>query len=113
MSFLAKWIFGKSAAPAGLRPHRTVEVALPYDAAYDRVLDAIDRTLGANVAVDDRKNGFVEASFGTVNSERVRCRIETIDASHTAVHVEAYFPPSAIVRERSLAVDALAGALAI
>jgi hypothetical protein len=112
MSFIAKWLFGKPKAVAGLRPHRDVELALAFDPAYDRVLAAVDATLGANVAVDDRKAGFIEAAFGLVNSERIRCRIESIDATHTAVHVEAYFPAGAAVRERSQAVDALADALA-
>lgn len=113
MSFITKWLFGKRHERAGLRPHRDVEIAAAYDVAYDRVLAAIDRVLGANLAVDDRKGGFVEAAFGTVNSERIRCRLDAIDATHTSVRVEAYFPAGATVHTSSQAVDALADALAI
>lgn len=111
MSFLARWLFGKPSATAGLRPHRDVMLALGYGDAYARVLESIELALGAYVAVDDRKTGFIEAAFGLVNSERVRCTLQPIDDDRTSVRIEAFFPAGAQVRETSQAVDALADML--
>lgn len=110
--FLLKWLgFGKPAPAVGLRPHRDVELPVDYDTAYARVLSAIELTLGANISIDDRRSGLVEAAFGLVNSERVRCTFDRLDASCTRVRVEAFFPAGAIVQSNSRAVDALADAL--
>jgi hypothetical protein len=112
MSFIMRWLgFAKPKPAVGLRPHRDVDLTLDYDAAHARVLSAIELTLGANVTIDDRRAGFVEAAFGIVNSERVRCTIERVDASKTHVRIEAFFPAGAIVQSNSRAVDALADAL--
>ena len=112
MTFILKWLgYGKPASALGLRPHRDVELPLDYDAAYARVLSAIELTLGANVTIDDRRTGFVEAAFGLVNNERVRCTLECIDASHTRVRIEAFFPAGATVQSHSRAVDALVDTL--
>lgn len=112
MISLLKWLgLRKPAAAVGLRPHRDVELPVDYDAAYARVLSAIELTLGANVTVDDRRRGFIEAAFGLVNSERVRCTFERLDTACTRVRVEAFFPAGAIVPSHSRAVDALADAL--
>lgn len=110
--FLLKWLgIGKAAPSIGLRPHRDVEMPLDFDSTYARVLSAIELTLGANVTVDDRRTGFIEAAFGLVNNERIRCTVERVDASSTRVRVEAFFPAGALVRSRSPAVDALADTL--
>jgi hypothetical protein len=110
--FLLRWLgFGKPAPAIGLRPHRDVELPVDYDAAYARVLSAVELTLGANVTIDDRRAGFLEAAFGVVNSERVRCSFERIDAACTRVRIEAFFPAGANVQSRSRAVDALADTL--
>lgn len=112
MSFLRRWLdLTKNRQRVGLRPYRDVVVDAGYDSAYDRVLGAIERVLGANVAAADRNGGTIEASFGLVNSERVRCTLQRLD-DRTAVRVEAFFPAGAVVRERSRAVNALADALA-
>jgi hypothetical protein len=95
----------------GLRPHREVVVSLGLDAAYERVLDAFVRILGANVYVDDRATSSIEAGFGTVNQERVRASLRSDGATHTRIHIEAYYPAGSGSRERSLAVEALADAL--
>jgi hypothetical protein len=111
--FLMRWLgFGKPAPAVGLRPHRDVELPLDYDAAYAKVLSAIELTLGANVTVDDRRTGCIEAAFGLVNNERVRCRLERSDASHTHVRIEAFFPAGASIQSRSRAVEALGDSLA-
>ena len=112
MSFIFKWLgLGKPAPAIGLRPHRNVELPVNYDTAYARVLSAIELTLGANVTIDDRHSGLLEAAFGLVNNERVRCSFERVDASHTRVRIEAFFPAGASVPSRSRTVDALADAL--
>lgn len=112
MSFIMRWLGLAKPAPAvGLRPHRDVELPLDYDTAYARVLSAIELTLGANVTIDDRRAGFVEAAFGLVNNERVRCTLERLGASHTSVRIEAFFPAGATVQSSSRAVDALADTL--
>lgn len=112
MAFLMKWLgFGKPAPAVGLRPHRDVELSLDYDSAYDRVLSAIELTLGANISIDDRRTGFIEAAFGLVNNERVRSTLERVDASRTRVRIEAFFPAGATVQSHSRAVDALADSL--
>jgi hypothetical protein len=100
MSFLLRWLGRKENPRIGLRPHKNVELPLPFDAAYDRVL-------GAYISIDDRRAGFVEAAFGLVNNERVRCSLERIGDDRTSVRVEAFFPAGAVVPERSPAVDAL------
>lgn len=108
MSFLKRWLTKKASPRVGLRPHRIVALPLDYDAAYDRVLSAIELALGAYISIDDRIGGLVEAAFGTVNNERVRCTFDRISDRQTAVRVEAFFPAGAAVPERSAAVEALA-----
>ncbi|MDE2481949.1 MAG: hypothetical protein KGN02_07145 [bacterium] len=111
MSFIRKWLKPETSARIGLRPHRTVEVPLAYDAAYRRVLEAIEITLGANVTIDDRAGRMIEAGFGLVRSERIRVSFDIVDAERTSVRIEAFFAAGMTVPERSLAVDALAQAI--
>ncbi len=95
----------------GLRPHRTVSVPLGVDAAYERVLDAFARVLGANIYVDDRVAATIEGGFGTVNQERVRVTFHPESAVQTSVSIEALYPAGVERPEHSPAVDALADAL--
>ncbi len=111
MSFFLKWLKPQTSSRIGLRPHRVVELPLAYEAAYSRVLEAIEVTLGANVYIDDRKGRFIEAGFGLVNNERVRATFESESDSLTRVRIEAYFPAGAKIPEKSSAVDALAKTL--
>lgn len=112
MSFLLRWLdLKRDRRPVGLHPHREFVMNVDYDRAYDRILAAMERTLGANVALDDRRGGTVEAAFGLVNSERVRCTLRATGAARTEVCVEAFFPAGS-ARPNSAAVDALADALA-
>jgi hypothetical protein len=111
VSFIRRWLnLAQDRQRVGLRPHRDVALRLDYDAAYDRVLAAIESALGAYVAIDDRRGGTIEAAFGLVNNERVRCRLQRA-GDVTAVRIEAFFPAGSAVHERSAAVDALADAL--
>lgn len=112
MSFILRWLgFEKPKTRIGLRPHHDVEVPLRYDDAYDRVLDAMLTVLGANVTLDDRRSGTIEAAFGLVNNERIRCTFSRNDEARTAVKIEALFPVGSAIPEHSRAVDALARAL--
>ncbi|MDP9024916.1 MAG: hypothetical protein M3N13_06075 [Candidatus Eremiobacteraeota bacterium] len=111
MSFILKWLRPQTSFRIGLRPHRTVQLDLGFDAAYERVLAEIEGTLGANVYVDDRAGKIIEAGFGLINNERVRTTLEEIDTTHTAVRIEAFYLPGAAIPEKSSAVEALASAL--
>ncbi len=111
MSFLLKWLRPGTTANVGLRPHRDVTLALAYDDAYARVLEAIDTTLGANVTIDDRRGGTIEAGFGVINSERVRVTLERAGEASTLARVEAFYAAGASVPPKSRAVEALADAL--
>jgi hypothetical protein len=111
MSFILKWLRPETSSRIGLRPHRDVELAMPYDEAYDRVRSEIDATLGATVYIDDRAGKLIEAGFGLVRSERIRCSFEIGDGA-TNIRIEAFFAAGAAVPERSAAVDALAQSIA-
>jgi hypothetical protein len=113
MKFLTRWLgFERPGARVGLRPYRDVELSLDFAAAYARCRTAIDAVLGATVFAGDEKTGFIEAGFGLVNSERLRCTLSPIDAGHTAIRIEAFFPAGVDVPASSRNVDALADALA-
>lgn len=111
MSFLLRWLRPETSAKVGLRPHREVTLALHYDAAYTRVLEALDAALGANVTIDDRRTGLIEAGFGLINSERVRVSLERSGESSTLVRIEAFYAAGVAVPEKSRSVEALADAL--
>jgi len=95
----------------GLRPHREVSLPVSVDAAYERVLDAFDRVLGANIYVDDRTAGAIEGGFGTVNQERVRVTLRATSATQTGLSIEAHYPAGVERPQHSAAVDALADAI--
>jgi hypothetical protein len=71
----------------------------------------MEATLGANVYVDDPQGRLMEAGFGLVRSERIRCTFEPSGPASTRVRIEALFPAGAEIPERSAAVEALAQAI--
>ena len=101
----------RRSATLGLRPHREVSLPVSVDAAYERVLDAFDRVLGANIYLDDRAAGAIEGGFGTVNQERVRVTLRATSATQTGLSIEAHYPAGVERPQHSAAVDALADAL--
>jgi hypothetical protein len=111
MSFLLKWLRPPTSSRIALRPQRTLELPVAYEALYDRVLDALRVKLGANVYVDDRAGRSIEAGFGLVNSERLRVSFDVTDASRTVARIEAIFPAGMSVPPRSASLDALADAI--
>ena len=107
-----KWLgVGKPPPRVGLRPHRVLELRGTVEASREQILDALLRVLGANVYQDDVAGATIEAGFGLVNNERIRCTFEPVDPAHTQVRIEAFFPAGAKIPEQSRAVDALAAAL--
>ena len=111
MSFIARWLnLTRDRRPVGLRPHREIELDAGYDDARARVLQGIEVALGAYVAAN--RDAVVEAAFGLVNNERVRCTLERSGETQTRVRIEAYFPAGSAVREHSRAVEVLADYLA-
>jgi hypothetical protein len=111
MSFILRWLRGSAKKPVGLRPHRDVEIAGDYDTVYGRVLEAIEVEIGANISFDDRRDGTIEAAFGLVNNERIRCTVYRIDDARTGVRIEAMYPAGVEIPQYSRAVDALAEGL--
>jgi len=111
VSFIRKWLRPETTAKIGLRPHRNITLEATYDEAYSRVLEALDATLGANVTIDDRKGGLIEAAFGLINSERVRVSFDREADGRTLARIEAFYPAGAAIPERSRNVEALADAL--
>jgi hypothetical protein len=110
VSFIARWLdLRKQRRPVGLRPHGEVTIDCPASEAAVRVRRAIADVLGAHVAYDD--DGTIEAAFGLVQSERIRCTIDSLDERRSNVRAEAIYPPGRDVPERSASVDALLAAL--
>jgi hypothetical protein len=98
------------AAQIGLRAHRDVTLPVNIETAHDRVLDALVRTLGANIYGDDRATHTIEAGFGLVNAERVRITLEP-QGAQTFVQIEAHYLAGLDRPSQSRNVDALADAL--
>jgi hypothetical protein len=92
----------------GLRPHRAVDLDLPFDDAYERVMHGIDVVLGANVRSADRARGEIEADFGLIGSERMRATLQRLDGGRTRVDIEAIYAANAAPPQRSSIVEALA-----
>jgi len=109
VSFILKWLgVGQPPPRVGLRPHRIVELSDGFDASHERIMDALLRVLGANVYLDDRNARTIEAGFGLVNNERIRCTLDPLGDARTQVRIEAFFAAGMRVPEQSRAVDALA-----
>lgn len=101
----------RTAPQIRLRAHRDVIVPLDIDAAHARVLDALVKTLGANVYADDRVAHTIEAGFGLVNAERVQVGLASEGAAQTRVQIEALYRAGVERPSQSRNVDALADAL--
>lgn len=102
----------KRAAPQiALRAHREIVVPLDVGAAQVRVLDALVKTLGANVYLDDRAARVIEAGFGLVNAERVQISLFSEGAMQTRVQIEAQYRAGVERPAQSRNVDALADTL--
>lgn len=111
MQFVRRWLdLRDERRPLALRASREVVLPLDYDATFDCVVAAVERRLGANLTDSDRAGGRIEAAFGLVNNERVRCFVQRLESQRTSVRIEA-LPPAGVSRPRSAAVHALADAL--
>ncbi|MDQ6931207.1 MAG: hypothetical protein M3126_11160 [Candidatus Eremiobacteraeota bacterium] len=91
MSFILKWLGFLKEKPAGIsvRPSRTFDIDLAYDAAVERCVRGLEDVLGAQVRELDRERGTVEASFGLMFSERVACSLQRAGADATQVTLES------------------------
>ena len=93
VSFLRKWLgFDRKREPFIVRPARTLQLALPFDSAFARVLEALDSAVGAQVRDANRERGTIDATFGLTFSERIACSLRRIDADHTEVTIESRQP---------------------
>lgn len=109
-SSLLSWLgLGRPTPSVGLRPQSEFEIACSEPEARARCLEALVNVAGANVQSDEGDS--IEAGFGIVNSERLRIRIEALDATRTRIRIEALYPARLAPPPRSMAVDALARAL--
>ena len=91
MSFLLRWLGLTIDRPEGLsvRPARTLEVTLPFEAAFERCMSGLRDAVGANIAAYDREAGTIEASFGLINSERIACLVRGGGDTTSLVTIES------------------------
>lgn len=89
MSFLWKWLRPERPSGVALHPSQTVELDLPYDAAFTRCIEGIERVLGGVVREREVQRGRIDATFGLVNSERLSVTVERIDDNRTRAIVES------------------------
>ncbi len=109
LSFLLKWL-GLSidrSANIGLRPSRTLEVGLPFEAAFERCIDGLENVLGAIVRDRDSSAGTIDASFGLMFSERIFCGLDAIDENRTRIRIESRRNAQVELPKGSEAVDRL------
>jgi hypothetical protein len=108
VSFLLRWlgIGQERTASISVRPSRTLTLAVPYDAAFERCVHGLEEIVGANVRAMDRQTGTIEATFGLMFSERVACDVRRVDENTTQVTIEsrriagAELPKDSAVLER-------------
>jgi hypothetical protein len=91
MSFILRWLGLTIERPTGIsvRPSRTVEVELPYEAAYARCLSGLRDVAGANISSESAAGGTIEGTFGLINSERIACTVRRVDANRSEVTIES------------------------
>ncbi|MDP9018172.1 MAG: hypothetical protein M3N19_07615 [Candidatus Eremiobacteraeota bacterium] len=91
MSFIAKWLGLSVDTQSGIavRPARSIEIDLSYDAAFARCLQGLNDIVGAQVRDADLASGTIDATFGLMFSERLACSVTRIDATKTHVLLES------------------------
>ena len=91
MSFMMKWLGLSIDKSAGIsvRPARTIEVELDFEAAVERCVRGLEDVLGAQIREIDRATGEIEATFGLMFSERIACTLRRQDEGHTQVTIES------------------------
>ncbi len=72
-----------------VRPSRTLELQVPFDAAFDRCKVAVLEVLGAIVREEDRLRGYIESSPGLLFSERICFALEPLGSNITRVTIES------------------------
>ena len=89
MSFLWKWLRPERPSGVALHPSQTVELELPYEAAFERCVEGIEGVLGGIVRDSDVQHGRIDATFGLVNSERLTVTVERIDDKRSRAIIES------------------------
>lgn len=91
MSFLLRWLGLTIDRPEGLsvRPARTLEVALPFEEAFERCMSGLRDGVGANISACDQEAGTIEAAFGLINSERIACMVRRGGATTSVITIES------------------------
>lgn len=108
MSFFLKWLRVERPSGVALHPARRVDLDLPPADAFDRCIRGIEEVLGGAVRERDKAGGFIEASFGLINSERMNVRIEPREEGGSRVRIESRRLASAQQASESSYVQALA-----
>ena len=111
MQFFRRWLRSDRPESAAIRPSRKIVVEQPYDAVFDRTVEAIERVLGGIVRESDRANGTIEATFGLTFGERLSCSLERDGDARTSVRITSRRGVQAEARLHSDYVDALANYL--
>lgn len=89
MSFLWKWLRPERPSGVALHPSQTIELDVPFDAAFQLCIRGIESVLGGVVRESDPQRGRIDATFGLVNSERLTVIVERIDESRSRAIVES------------------------
>jgi hypothetical protein len=108
MKFLREWLRVQRPPGVALHPSQTVELASPLDAVFALCVRGIEDVLGGVVREGDAERGRVEATFGLVDSERLTCTLEPLEAQHTRVIIESRRGASVEPAKSSQYVRALA-----
>ncbi|MFN2448860.1 MAG: hypothetical protein ABR508_03575 [Candidatus Baltobacteraceae bacterium] len=89
MNIFRKWL--RVERPAGVAPYaaRAVELPVPAHEVLTLCESAVRDVLGGTIAQSEPQNGFLEARFGLVDSERLTITVEAAGPQLTRVRVQA------------------------
>ncbi len=107
MKFFRDWL--RVERPPGVAPtaSQTIVLERPCERLFQECIRGVEDVLGGSVRESDSQSGRIEATFGLVNSERLRCTIEKLDEHRTRVTVESRRGASAEPAKPSQYVRAL------
>src|SRR5579884_983663 len=108
MKFFRDWLRVERPSGVALHPLQRLELERPYEAVFSECLRGIESVLGGIVRERDEHRGRIEATFGLVDSERLTCIVEPVDAGRTRVVIESRRGASAEPPKPSQNVRALA-----
>lgn len=88
MKFLRDWLRIER-SPVALHASQTLDLDSRYEHAFEACVRGIEDVLGGIVRERDLPRGRIEATFGLVDSERLRCCLTALDADRTRVLIES------------------------